>query len=135
MKQVAIIGTAFVALAAGPLAQSAWSMPADVTPVVQSQTVEPLPAVPLELGSTQRLAVQPASGMTKAEHRALILRSEALNRKYGLGGTAPRTPVATSTRDFQWGDAGIGAAVLVGAVALIGAGFFEVRQHGRLGTS
>ena len=45
MKQVAIIGTAFVALAAGPLAQSAWSMPADVTPVVQSQTVEPLPAV------------------------------------------------------------------------------------------
>jgi hypothetical protein len=73
--------------------------------------------------------------MTKAEHRALILRSEALNRKYGLGSTAPRTPVATSTRDFQWGDAGIGAAVLVGAVALIGAGFFEVRQHGRLGTS
>jgi len=135
MMQVAIVGTALVALAAGPLAQSAWSMPADVTPVVQSQTVEPLPAVPLELGSTQRLAVQPASGMTKAEHRALILRSEALNRKYGLGGTAPRTPVATSTRDFQWGDAGIGAAVLVGAVALIGAGFFEVRQHGRLGTS
>lgn len=135
MKQLAIIGTALVALAAGPLAQSAWAMPADVTPVVQSQTVAPLPAVPLELGSTQRLAVQPASGMTKAEHRALILRSEALNQKYGLGGTAPRTPVATSTRDFQWGDAGVGAAVLVGAVALIGAGFFEVRQHGRLGTS
>ena len=51
MKKFAIIGTAVAALAVGPLAQSGWAMPADVTPVVQSQTVKPLPAVALEQGS------------------------------------------------------------------------------------
>jgi hypothetical protein len=212
MKKFAIIGTAVAALA-GPLAQSALAMPADVTPLVQSQTVQPLPAVTLEQGSSQRFAVQPVSGPTKAEqradtlrgqalnekyslgayktdvtraeYRALMLRSEALNkryslgaykigpsqaeqradslrgealnRKYGLGveslnlelaandrfaadnptrGDLVRsTPSTTSSPDFQWGDAGIGAGVLLGIVALIGAGFFEVRNHGRLRTS
>ena len=128
MKKFAIIGTAVVALA-GPLAQSALAMPADVTPVVQSQTVKPLPAVALEQGSGQRFVVQPSLGPTKAEQRADTLRGQALNQKYGLGTTT------TSSPDFQWGDAGIGAAVLLGIVALIGAGFFEVRHHGRLGTS
>jgi hypothetical protein len=183
MKKFAIIGTAVAALAVGPLAQSAWAMPADVTPVVQSQTVKPLPAVALEQGSSQRFAVQgetPAerraeilrgnalnqkyhlgqyqTGLTPAEYRALMLRSEALNQRYGLGGIASLTlergandrfaadnptkgdlarftPATTSSPDFQWGDAGIGAGVLLGVAALIGAGFFEVRHHGRLGTS
>jgi hypothetical protein len=209
MKKLAIIGTALVALG-GPLAQSAGAMPADVTPVVQQQDVQPLPAVALELGQGQRLAVQgttPAeqraltlrseglnkkyhlgaykTGVTPAEYRALMLRSEALNqryslgayrigptlaeqradtlrgealnRKYGLGtesltlerGTNDRfaadnptrgdlvrsTPSTSSSPDFQWGDAGIGAGALLAAVALFGAGFFEVRHHGRLGTS
>ena len=185
MKKVAIIGSAVAALAAGPLAQSAWSMPADVTPVVESQTVQPLPAVSLEQGASQRFAIQPFLGPTKAEQRADTLRSEALNRKYRLGtykigpslaeqradtlrgealnrkyglgveslnlelGANQRftadnpsrgdlvrsTPSTTSSPDFQWGDAGIGAGALLGIVALIGAGFFEVRHHGRLGTS
>jgi hypothetical protein len=182
MKQLAIIGTAVAALA-GPLAQSAWAMPADVTPVVQSPAVAPLPAVALEQGSTQRFAVRPIFGPTKAEQRADRLRSEALNRKYRLGtykigpslyeqradtlrgealnrkynlGTSKIGPTkaeqradtirgealnqqyglgTTSSSDFQWGDAGIGAGALLGIVALIGAGLFEVRQHGRLGTS
>ena len=184
MKKFAIIGTAVVALA-GPLAQSALAMPADVTPVVQSQTVKPLPAVALEQGSGQRFVVQPSLGPTKAEQRADTLRGQALNQKYGLGtykigpslfeqradtlrgqalnrkyglGTYKIGPslaeqradtlrgealnrkyglgtTTTSSPDFQWGDAGIGAAVLLGIVALIGAGFFEVRHHGRLGTS
>ena len=182
MKKFAIIGTAVVALA-GPLAQSAWAMPADVTPVVQSQIVKPLPAVTLEQGSSQRFAVpgetaaerraeilrgnalnqkyhlgQYQTGLTPAEYRALMLRSEALNQKYGLGiesltlerGASDRfaadnptrgdlvrsTPTTTtSSPDFQWSDAGIGAGVLLGVAALIGAGFFEVRHHGRLGTS
>jgi hypothetical protein len=87
-----------------------------------------------------------------------MLRSEALNQRYGLGGTGlvtlergtsdrfaadnPTrgdlvrvTPTTMSSPDFQWSDAGIGAGVLLGVVALIGAGFFEVRHHGRLGTS
>jgi hypothetical protein len=212
MKKVAIIGTAVAALA-GPLAQNALAMPADVTPLSQSQTVQPLPAVTLEQGSTQRFAIpvlgptkaeqradtlrgealnrkyrlgtykigpslaeQRAdtlrgqalnqkyslgtykTGVTPAEYRALMLRSEALNQRYGLGvesltlerGTNDRfaagnptrgdlvrsTPTSTtSSPDFQWGDAGIGAGVLLGVVALIGVGFFEVRQHGRLRTS
>jgi hypothetical protein len=183
MKKLAIIGTAVAALA-GPLAQSAWAMPADVTPVVQSPSVAPLPAVALEQGSTQRFAFQPTFGPTKAEQRAETLRSEALNQKYRLGtykigpslyeqradmlrgqalnrkygiGTFKIGPTkaelradtlrgealnqqyglgpTSSSSDFQWGDAGIGAGALLGIVALIGAGLFEVRQHGRLGTS
>lgn len=185
MKKFTIIGTAVVALAAGPLAQSVGAMPADVTPVVESQTVQPLPAVALERGSTQRFAVQNVLGPTKAEqradtlrgealnkkyslgayktgvtpaeYRALMLRSEALNQRYGLGiesltlerGANDRfaannptrgdlvrsTPTTTSSPDFQWGDAGIGAGALLGIVALIGTGFFEVKHHGRLRTS
>jgi hypothetical protein len=184
MKKLAIIGTAVAALA-GPLAQSAWAMPADVTPLVQSPTVQPLPAVTLEQGAGQRFVIQPTfgptraeqradtlrgealnqkyslgtyrTGVTPAEYRALLLRSEALNQKYGLGveslnlelaanqrfaadnptrGDLVRsTPVTTTSPDFQWGDAGIGAAALLGIVALIGAGFFQVRHHGRLRTS
>jgi hypothetical protein len=179
MKKLAIIGTAVVALG-GPLAQGAGAMPADVSPVVQSPVVvvKSLPAVPLELGSSQRVGVTPAEqraftlrgealnkayglgafaiGPTAAESRADTLRGEALNRKYGLGigsltlerGTNERfaandptrgslfeEPSVTSSPDFQWGDAGIGAAALLGLVALVGAGVFEVRQHGRLGTS
>ncbi len=154
MKRLAIIGTAVAALA-GPLAQSAWSMPADVTPLVQSQSVAPLPAVTLEQGSTQRFALRPTFGPSKAEQRADTLRSEALNQKYRLGTYKIGPTLAEqradtlrgqalnqryglgveSSSDFQWGDASIGAGVLLAAVALIGAGFFEVRHHGRLGTS
>jgi hypothetical protein len=99
------------------------------------------------------------TGLTPDEYRALMLRSEALNQRYGLGGISSAklelgandrfvadnptrgdlvrsTPSATSSSpDFQWDDAGIGAAVLLGAVALIGAGFFEIRHHGRPGTA
>ncbi len=98
MKKFAIIGTAVVALA-GPLAQSALAMPADVTPVVQSQTVKPLPAVALEQGSGQRFAVQPSLGPTKAEQRADTLRGEALNRSTAsaLTRSAPRWPSSGRT--------------------------------------
>ena len=195
MKKLTIIGTAVVAIA-GPLAQGASAMPADATPLVQPST-----------------AAQPAPGMTNAERRALILRSEALNakyrlgtykigpslaeqradtlrgealnrkyglgnykigpslyerradtlrgealnRKYGLGiesltlerGTNDRfaadnptrgdlvrlTPSTGSPTTFQWSAAGIGAGVLFGVVALIGAGLFEIRHHERLRTT
>lgn len=154
MKKLAtIIGLAVVALA-GPLAQGAGAMPADVTPLVQSTTVKPLPAVALELGSGQRLASQ---GMTPDEYRALMIRSEALNQKYGLGGigsvTLERganqrfasdnptkdelvtsTPTETST-GFAWDDAGIGAGVLLAAMGIATAGVVSVRHHGPLGTS
>ena len=42
-------------------------------------------------GSVQAANSRPA-GMTKGEYRALMLRSEALNEKYGLGKWAGRPP-------------------------------------------
>ena len=166
MKKLVIIGTA-VAAFAGPLAQSAWAMPADVTPLVQSPATQPVfgPTKAeqradllrsVALNQKYRLGTYKI-GPSLAEQRADTLRGEALNRKYGLGiesltlerGANDRfaadnptrgdlvrfTPITSSSPDFQWGDAGIGAGVLLGAVALIGAGFFEGRHHGRLGSS
>ena len=154
MKKLAIIiGLAVVSIA-GPLAQSAGAKPPDLAPLVQSTTVKPLPAVALELGSGQRLAVQ---AMTPDEYRALIIRSEALNQKYGLGGigsvTLERgasqrfasgnptkdelvtsTPTETSTR-FAWNDVGIVAGALLAAMGIATASVVRVRHHGRLGTS
>jgi hypothetical protein len=80
---------------------------------------------------------QPQTGMSKAEYRALMLRSEGLNRIYGVGqSTKPivseklgglelpppsSTQVASSGSEFDWSDAGIGAAAVFGTV-LLGAG-------------
>lgn len=158
MKKLATIGIAVVALG-GPLAQGAGAMPADVSPVVHSPivVVKPLPAVPLRLGFTRHQAVE---GMSPAEKRAFTLRGEALNRQYGLGTSVPGptaaelradtlrgqalnrkyglgsgTPKDTSSSGFDLGAAGIGAAALLGIVALLGASVFEVRHHRRLRTS
>ena len=64
--------------------------------------------------------------MSKAEYRALMLRSEALNQKYGLG--THKAAVVTSqptnpAQGFPWGAVGIGAAVMFG-LALLASGFF-----------
>ena len=154
MKKLAIIIGLAVVSFAGPLAQGAGAKPPDRAPLVQSTTVKPLPAVALELGSGQRLAVQ---GMTPDEYRALMLRSEALNQKYGLGGigsvTLERganqrfasdnptkdelvasTPTETST-GFAWNDAGIAVGVLLAAIGIATASVVGVRHNGRLGTS
>ena len=154
MKKLAIIIGLAVVSFAGPLAQGAGAKPPDLTPLIQSTTVKPLPAVALELGSGQRLAVQ---GMTPDEYRALMLRSEALNQKYGLGGigsvTLERganqrfasdnptkdelvasTPAETST-GFAWDDAGIAAGVLLAAMGIATASVVGVRHNARLGTS
>ena len=153
MKKLAIIIGLAVVSFAGPLAQGAGAKPPNQAPLVQS-TVKPLPAVALELGSGQRLAVQ---GMTPDEYRALMLRSEALNQKYGLGGigsvTLERganqrfasdnptkdelvtsTPTETST-GFAWNDAGIAVGVLLAAMGIATASVVGVRHNGRLGTS
>ena len=64
--------------------------------------------------------------MSKAEYRALMLRSEALNQKYGLGkqkAAAVASQPTNSTRGFAWGAFGIGAAVMFG-LALLAGGFF-----------
>jgi hypothetical protein len=94
-------------------------------------------------------AASVASGMSKAEHRALLVRSDALNRKYQLGrysripagmtaaeyraarlrGEAlnrtylVREPavVAIGNDGFEWSSFGIGAAAMAGFVLLAGA--------------
>ena len=97
------------------------------------------------------IAVQAAAGMSPSEHRALMLRSEGLNQLYGLGapvngenyyarGLPSSTPTTfvsapSSSTDFQWGDAGIGAGALLGLMVLA-AGALGVRRHRfHLGTS
>jgi hypothetical protein len=43
------------------------------------------------------------------------------------------TLVATDSRSFDWGDAGIGAGLAFAAILLAGAAALSVRQYGRLG--
>jgi hypothetical protein len=65
-----------------------------------------------------------------AAYRALMLRSEALNQKYGLGeqkAAAVASQPTNSTRGFAWGAFGTGAAVMLG-LALLAGGFFV--RHG-----
>ena len=71
------------------------------------------------------------SGMTKAEYRALMLRSEALNRKYHLGAFAVTKPAVVATSDsFAWGDFAIGSVATLGGV-LLAAGVIAGSRHGR----
>jgi hypothetical protein len=85
-------------------------------------------------------------GPTKAEYRALMLRSEALNRKYGLGQYATPavvsekigglqqptqsepTSVVASDSNFNWGDAGIGAGIVAAGI-LVGLGGALAVRH------
>jgi hypothetical protein len=126
--------------------------------------------------SAQAASARPAA-MTKAEYRALMLRSEALNERYGNAVTRlspleftalwqagadrlePQELVAAVTRGealneayrrwkaqaaqrsvvsessaaaagFDWSEAGIGAAAMLGLVLLTGGSIVAVR-HGR----
>jgi len=144
MKKLALIGTVVAAVALGLVGQAV---------AKPTSSVNPLPsAVALEQGQSQRLDTsKPAFGMTPAEYNALMARSEGLNKKYGLGtysltntkaiGTNGRnlvdsTPTLTDTSTgFAWDDAGIGAGVLLAAMAFATLGVLGARHHGRLGTS
>jgi hypothetical protein len=69
--------------------------------------------------------------MTKAEYRALMLRSEALNREYHLGAFAVTKPAVVAKSDsFAWGDFAIGSAATLGGV-LLAAGVVAGNRHGR----
>jgi hypothetical protein len=58
-------------------------------------------------------------GGEAAAMRALMLRSEALNRKYHLGRYAA-APLSRPSVGFDWGDAGIGASAILGLVLFAG---------------
>jgi hypothetical protein len=70
-------------------------------------------------------------GMTHAERRALMLRSDALNRTYHLGAYALSQPaVVKSGNGFAWSAFGLGAAAAVGLV-LVSGGAVAGGRHGR----
>jgi hypothetical protein len=88
---------------------------------------------------------QPQTGMSKAEYRALMLRSEGLNRIYGVGQSSKpivseklggfelpppsSTQVASSGEEFDWNDAGIGAAAVFGTVLLSAGLVLTIRRR------
>ena len=63
-----------------------------------------------------------ANRMAPQEFAALVARSEALDRRYGLDRTSQPTTVVEqptgSGNGFDWGDFGIGAAAMLGLVLL-----------------
>jgi hypothetical protein len=70
-------------------------------------------------------------GMTKAEYRALVLRSTALNRKYHLGAFAVSKPAIVAGEDgFAWSAFLAGAAATLGLV-LVAGGAVAGGRHGR----
>jgi len=68
-----------------------------------------------------------AGGDAAAMH-ALMLRSDALNRKYHLGRYAA-APLPRQSGGFDWGDAGIGAAAGLGLVLFAGGAVLAGRKR------
>jgi hypothetical protein len=111
------------------------------------KTVAIIALVVIGLGTMASVAQARPAGMSAAEYRALMLRSEALNQKYGIDvpvkgenyyargipNTSPTSVVAapSTSTDFQWGDAAIGAGTLFGLVGLaaMGVGLRRHRVH------
>ena len=75
------------------------------------------------LAASAQAATSKPAGMSRPEY-ALMVRSEALNKLYGLDRTSQPTKVVeqpTRSGDgFGWGDFGIGAAAMLGLVLLSG---------------
>lgn len=117
-------------------------------------------AAVVAVAAASALAAGRPAGMSAAEYRAMLIRGQALNRLYGLdvpagmtaqqwramvargqgmndlyvtepAASAPVPPVAAVPADgFDWTDAGIGAAIALGAV-LVGTGLtFGARRTG-----
>jgi hypothetical protein len=105
---------------------------------VSSQVMQQSPIVSEKVaGLNLGVQSQTPVSMTKAEYRALIIRGEALNRKYAVERSAPivsekigglqlpststTTYVAAGGSEFDWSDAGIGAGFVFGTM-ILGAG-------------
>ena len=104
-------------------------------------------------GLNIRYGLAKPAGMTHLQYRAELIRGAGLNERYGLPvrltseeiarmygpvalATAANPAAATSTssgNSFDWRDAGIGAAVVIGLVLVGAAGALVVRHHGHAG--
>jgi hypothetical protein len=183
MKKLAAIGAVVVAVAISLVsAQAASARPAGINPaeyralLIRSEGlnhrfgVTNLRSLNLERGINERFATTnpirqnaaspvPA-GMTRDEYRALLLRSEGLNRKYGttsldsltlergaqdrfglgnpLRSELVNTPASSDSSNIAWDNIGMGMGAALGLLALIATAVIGVRhrgQHGHLGTS
>jgi hypothetical protein len=63
-------------------------------------TVLALIAALVILAGSAQAGSRPA-GMSKADYRALLLRSQALNEKYGLGGATAGTPAGMTRAEYR----------------------------------
>jgi len=90
-------------------------------------------------------------GMSNAEYQALMIRSEGLNQNYRVGQKSQQAIIreklgeigawavpstsaqdaASSSHGFDWNDAGIGAAFVLGATLLGAASMVTMRRHHR----
>ena len=81
-------------------------------------------------GLNEKYGLGEGPGMTKPEYRALMLRSEGLNKKYHLGAFAVSKPaVVAGGTGFAWSAFGIGAAATLGLVLVAGGAFAGSRRR------
>lgn len=97
MKKLAIIGATAVAIAA-PLAMAhkAMAMPAD-PPSAGIHTLMLHKTGVTPYANTSSAPV----GFTRAEYKALLIRSEGMNQKYGIGRKASQVPPGFTKDEYQ----------------------------------
>ena len=139
------IGTIAVAMLAAVAAVAAQAGPAQMPPEAYGTLHRRSVALNVMYGLGK------PAGTTHAEHRASLIRSAALNERYGLPvaltsgeiarlyGTgritspelAPPTSVPAGDA-FDWADAGIGAAFAAGLVLIGAGGVLAIGRHARV---
>ena len=152
MKKLAIFGTFVIAAAVSlVVVQGAAGKPSTVPPAQyhalmfrESQSQQQLT---LERARNERFAV--GNPLRRVSPNYAIPGVEALTLERGLNerfasdnpvkqdllGSTPSPSPSVESPDFQWGDAGIGAGVLLGAMALLGTCVVAFRHRGQLRTS
>jgi hypothetical protein len=151
MKKLAIFGTFVIAAAVSlVVVQGAAGKPSTVPPAQyhalmfresQSQqqlTLERAPNERFAVGNPERYGgPMPQDGIVAVTlERGLNERFASDNPvKQDLLGSTPSPSPSVESPDFQWGDAGIGAGALLGAMALLGTCVVAFRHRGQLRTS
>jgi hypothetical protein len=146
MKKLAIIGTLVTVVAVSLVvipatsAKSSGIPPAQLHALMLRKSVDDQ-QLTLERGANERFAVgnplRRGDVMAKYGIGSLTLE-RGLNERFAsdnpvkqdLVGTTPSPSPSIGSPDFQWGDAGIGAGALLGAMALLGTCLVLVRNRG-----
>ena len=135
MKKLVAIGIAVVALAA-PVGAAAKPLPALSN---MYRTGPAHPVLTLERGQSERFAASNPIRQQASTGVASLTLERGVSERFApdnpARGDLVTSPRSVGSPDFQWGDAGIGAGVLFGLVALLATAVVGVRHHGHLGTS